>query len=84
MAISCEMCHGLAVPAAQTKTFKFKGQTLHCLEFISSCMICGHRWEDIAYVLENSHHVEQACAVLAYPGNASTSQDFRCTRNSHH
>lgn len=30
---------------------------------LSSCTLCGHRWEDEAYEAVNAHHVEHACAV---------------------
>jgi hypothetical protein len=63
MAIPCEKCQGAAEPAAQTRTFEYNGQSLHCLTFVSSCTLCGHRWEDEAYEAVNAHHVEQACAV---------------------
>ena len=64
MALSCVKCQGLAVPAAQMRTFEYRGQTLRCLELISSCMVCGHRWEDEIYAAENWHHVEKARAAL--------------------
>jgi len=64
MALTCEKCQGAAVPAAETKTFEYKGQTLHCLVLVSSCMVCGHRWEDETYEAENSHHIEEARAVI--------------------
>jgi putative methionine-R-sulfoxide reductase with GAF domain len=63
MKIVCTKCRGLAAPAAQMKTFEFKGQTLHCIELISSCTVCGHSWTDETYDTENSHNVEQACVA---------------------
>jgi hypothetical protein len=59
----CEKCLGAAVPAAQMKTFEHEGCTLHCLAFVSSCIVCGHRWQDQRYTELNSHHVERACTV---------------------
>jgi len=44
MMMSCEKCHGDAAPAARMRTFEYAGQTLHCLAFASSCIVCGHRW----------------------------------------
>jgi hypothetical protein len=64
MSLTCEKCQGVAVPAAQMKTFEYKGQTLNYLALVSSCMVCGHRWEDETYEAENSHHVEEARAVV--------------------
>jgi hypothetical protein len=61
MTIMCSKCRGVAAPAAQMKTFEFNGQILHCLELVSSCMVCGHHWADETYDVENSHNVEQAC-----------------------
>ncbi len=63
MAIPCEKCQGAAEPAAQMKTFEYEGHNLHCLMFVSSCTVCGHRWHDETYEVMNAHHVEQACAV---------------------
>jgi|SRR5664280_7528 len=63
MALSCENCQGAAVPAAQMRTFEFEGQPLHCLAFVSSCIVCGLRWEDERYEAANSHHAERARAV---------------------
>ena len=45
------------------RTFEHNGQSLHCLTFVSSCTLCGHRWKDEAYEAVNAYHVEQACAV---------------------
>jgi len=59
----CEKCLGAAVPAAQMKTFEHEGRTLHCLAFVSSCIVCGHRWQDPRYTELNSHHVERACTI---------------------
>ena len=61
--MSCEKCQGAAVPAARMRTFEYAGQTLHCLAFASSCIVCGHRWEDERYEAVNLRHVEKACAV---------------------
>jgi hypothetical protein len=65
MPLPCEKCQGAAEPAAQLRTFEYEGQTLRCLELVSSCMLCGHRWEDKAYEIENSLFVEQACAEVS-------------------
>ena len=51
------------MPAAQMKAFEYEGQTLHCLIFVSSCIVCGHRWKDEIHESMNSHHVEEARAV---------------------
>ena len=64
MASLCEKCQGAAEPAAQLRTFECEGETLRCLELVSSCMLCGHRWEDEAYEIENSQFVEQARAEV--------------------
>lgn len=63
MALSCENCQGAAVPAAQMRTFEFEGKPLHCLAFVSSCIVCGQRWEDERYEAVNLHHTERARAV---------------------
>jgi len=63
MTLPCEYCQSAAEPAAQMTTFEYEGQVLHCLVFVSSCMICGHRWEDNGYEAVNAQHVEQARAV---------------------
>ena len=60
MALSCEKCQGPAEPAAQMRTFEYEGQTLQCLAFVSSCAVCGHRWEDQTYDTENALFAEQA------------------------
>jgi len=65
MALLCVKCQGAAVPAAQMRTFEYKGKTLHCIEMLSSCMVCGHQWADDKYEAENSDHVDQARAALA-------------------
>jgi hypothetical protein len=65
MALQCEKCQGEAVPAAQMRTFEYEGQTLHCLALVSSCMVCGHRWENATYDAENSLFAEQACAEVS-------------------
>gem|GEM_PF-4670321 len=71
------------MPAAQMRTFEHEGQTLHCLAFVSSCIVCGHRWKDEIHEAVNSHHVEEARAVAtgrkhashdAYVSSASTNQ----------
>ena len=63
MTLPCEYC--AAEPAAQMTTFEYEGQVLHCLVFVSSCMICGHRWDDKQYEAVNAQYAEQARAVLA-------------------
>jgi len=63
MMMSCEKCHGDAAPAARMRTFEYAGQTLHCLAFASSCIVCGHRWEDERYEAVNLRQFEKACAV---------------------
>ena len=65
MALTCTKCHGAAVPAAQMRTFEHGGQSLSCLVFVSSCIVCGHRWEDETYEAANLDNIEQACAGLA-------------------
>ena len=50
------------MPAAQMRTFEYEGQTLHCLVFVSSCIVCGHRWKDEIHEAVNSHQVEMARA----------------------
>ena len=63
MEIVCEKCQGAGAPAAEMKTFEHEGQSLHCIAFVSSCAICGHRWEDPRYADANRRHSERACAV---------------------
>lgn len=58
--LTCEKCQGAAEPAAQMRTFEYEGQILSCLALVSSCVICGHRWEDDAYAAQNSLFAEQA------------------------
>lgn len=65
MTLPCEKCQGLAVPAAQMKTFEYEGQTLRCIYLVSSCMVCGHRWEDEMYEAENLLFAEQARAAVS-------------------
>ena len=63
MALRCEKCKGTAAVGAQSRTFEYEGQTLHCLTFVSSCTVCGYRWTDERYEDINSLEVERACAV---------------------
>ena len=65
MTLLCEKCGGAAEPAAQLKTFEYEGQSLRCLMFVSSCVVCGHHWKDETYAAANLHHVERACAIAA-------------------
>ena len=65
MALQCERCQGAAEPAAQTRIIEYEGQTLHCLALVSSCMVCGHRWEDEKYEAENLLFAEQARAAVS-------------------
>jgi hypothetical protein len=60
----CEKCGGAAEPAARMKSFECLGQTVHCLQLISSCVVCGHQWEDNAYGHENERFEQQACASV--------------------
>jgi len=64
MTLPCEYWQSAAEPAAQMTTFEYEGQVLHCLVFVSSCMICGHRWDDKRYEAVNAQYVEQARAAL--------------------
>ena len=77
MASLCDKCLGAAEPAAQIKTFEYEGRTLTCLVLVSSCMVCGHRWDDETYEIENSLFAEQARAEvsrqLQSAGRAQTS-----------
>jgi len=68
MALLCVKCQGPAVYAARTKTFSYRGETLHCIERISSCMSCGYRCEDDMHAAENARNVERACEAAAAPG----------------
>jgi hypothetical protein len=88
MASQCEKCQGEAAPAAQMRTFEFEGQILHCLVFVSSCVICGRRWKVEMHEALNSHHVEEACAVAnrrqqtAHDARALLHRtDASCSRN---
>ena len=65
MTLLCEKCGGAAEPAAQLKTFEYEGQSLRCLMFVSSCVVCGHRWKDATYAAANLHHGERARAIAA-------------------
>lgn len=49
--------------AAQTRTLEYEGQTLHCLFFVSNCIVCGHQWKNEIYEAVNSHHLERARAM---------------------
>ncbi len=77
MASLCDKCQGAAEPAAQMKTFEYEGRTLNCLVLVSSCKVCGHRWDDETYEIENSLFAEQARAEvsrrLQSAGRAQTS-----------
>jgi hypothetical protein len=59
--LNCARCQGEGVRAAEMKSFTHEGRALRCLEFVSNCITCGHRWEDPLYEGENSRLVEQAC-----------------------
>ena len=65
MASFCDKCQGAAEPAAQMRTFAYEGQTLRCISLVSSCIICGYRWEDEAYDAENELFAEQARATIS-------------------
>jgi hypothetical protein len=65
MELQCEKCDGTAVLAAQMRSFEHKGRNLSCLVFVSSCVVCGHRWEDATHEAENMLRVKQACAADA-------------------
>lgn len=65
MASFCDKCQGAAEPAAQMRTFEFEGETLRCLSLVSSCIICGYRWEDETYDAENALFAEQARAAVS-------------------
>ena len=72
MLMSCEKCHGAAAPAASMRTFEYAGLTLHCLAFASSCVVCGHQWEDKKYEAVNLRYLKKACAVALrqHPGSS--------------
>ncbi len=61
---SCEKCHGAAEPAARMGSFVYLGQTVRCLVLVSSCVVCGHQWEDETYEVENEQFAEQARAAV--------------------
>jgi hypothetical protein len=61
---SCEKCHGAAEPAARMKSFEYLGQAVHCLMLVSSCVVCGHQWEDETYEVDNEKFAEQAQAAM--------------------
>jgi len=65
MASTCEKCQGTGERTATTRNFPYEGQDLHCLAFVSSCTVCGHRWEDEAYEAENSRQIGQARRVAS-------------------
>jgi len=65
MASSCEKCQGAVVPTARTKTFEYEGRTLRCLALVSSCIVCGHQWEDDTYEVENARFEDDARAAAA-------------------
>lgn len=64
MTRTCEKCHGAAEPAARVRAFEYLGETVRCLNLVSSCIVCGHQWEDDAYDVENAAFVEQAQAAV--------------------
>jgi len=61
---SCEKCHGAAEPAARMRSFEYLGQAVHCLMLVSSCVVCGHQWEDETYEVDNENFAEQARASM--------------------
>ncbi len=62
---TCEKCQGIGARAAESRTFVCEGHNLRCLAFVSSCVVCGHRWEDQAYQDENFQQVRQTCKAAA-------------------
>ena len=78
MASFCNKCQGAAEPAAQMRTFEYEGQTLRCLSLVSSCIICGHRWEDEMYDAENALFAEQARAAVS--SRSSSPVSWCCRR----
>jgi len=64
VANSCEKCHGAAEPAARMRSFDYLGQAAHCLMLVSSCVVCGHQWEDETYEVDNENFAEQARAAM--------------------
>lgn len=62
---TCEKCHGTGERTAVTRSFEYEGHSLRCLAFVSSCMVCGHRWEDEAHSAANSRQVELACRAAS-------------------
>lgn len=64
MTAPCDCCQSAAEPAAQMKSFEHEGETLHCLVFVSSCMVCGRRWDDERYAAANADQVEQTRAAM--------------------
>ncbi len=57
---SCEDCGGPTTPAAQTTTFLYFEQSVRCLKLVSSCVHCGHWWDDDRFDVENELFEEQA------------------------
>jgi hypothetical protein len=73
MTLPCEHCTSAAEPAAQMRTFECEGQTLHCLMFVSSCRVCGRRWDDARYDAVNLRSAEEARATMARGQRATNS-----------
>lgn len=63
--LTCEKCQGVGIRAATTKSFEYEGQSLRCLAFVSSCMVCGHHWDDDIHAADNFRQVEQARQVAS-------------------
>jgi len=61
---TCEKCHGAAEPAARMRSCEYLSQTVRCLMLVSSCVVCGHQWEDETYQVENGQFAEQARAAV--------------------
>ncbi len=60
----CEKCDGAAEPAARMISFEYLGHTVRCLRLFSSCVVCGHHWEDDAYEHENEQFMQEACSSI--------------------
>jgi hypothetical protein len=67
----CTKCQGQGIRAARLKNFVAEGQDLRCISFVSSCMTCGHCWEDEVHEAQNSHEQERARKVASCRGDSA-------------
>lgn len=66
MSLTCEVCNGVGERAATTRSFTYKNRELKCLVFVSSCIVCGHRWNAEVHRVENLRQVARACRSASW------------------